>query len=155
MYQTLDTSLIYFKVYPIRSNPCQNIKSTRKYFSWIFSIFTDVCLCAISISILPTVWRFVLLLPPQDLILSRGSTYWLIGSTQQVGCLPTKALKCQVNRYMRVKQKSRMASLLSVFTYWGGGLQCLCTIQTLIFFVVVILGSIYSQCIVFSLIEEL
>ena len=88
MHQTLNTSLIYCKVYPICSNPCQNIKTTRKYFSWIFCIFTDICLYAISISILPTVWRFVLLLLPHDLILSWGSTYQLVGSTRWWVTLP-------------------------------------------------------------------
>ena len=99
--------------------PLSKHQNHSKIFSWIFCIFTDVCLCAIPIPILHTVRRFVLLLPPQDLILSKGSTYWLVGSARQVGCLPTKVLKCQVNRYMRVKQSSRMASLLSVFTHWG------------------------------------
>ena len=128
MHQTLDTSLIYLEVYSIHPNSYKNIKTTQKYFSWIFYIFTDICLSAIPFSILCTVWRFVLLLPPRDLILSQGSAYQLIGSAWQVGCLPTKALKCQVNRYMRVKQNSHMASLLSVFTHWGGEPRCHCTI---------------------------
>ena len=39
----------------------------------------------------------------------------------------------------------RMASLLSVYTHWGGEPQCICTIYLLISFVVCILHSIYSQ----------
>ena len=144
MHQTLDTSLIYFNVYPIHSNSYQNIKTTQLYFSWIFCIFTDICLSAIPFSILHTVWRFVFLLPPWDLIPSRGSTYRLVGSAWQVGCLPTQALKCRVNRYA-MKQNSRMASLLSVFTHWGGEPRCHCIIYILISFIVVLLGSIYSQ----------
>ena len=150
MHQTLDTSLIYFNVHPIHSNSYQNIKTTQKYFSWIFCIFTDVCLSAIPFSILRTVQRFILLLPLQDLILSRGSTYRLIGSAWQVGCPPTQALKCRVNRYMRVKQNLCIPSLLSVFTHWGGEPQCYCIIYILISFIVVLLGSIYSQLSVFT-----
>ena len=150
MHQTLNTSLIYFDVYPIHSNSYQSIKTTQKYFSWIFCIFTDVCLSAIPFSILHTVQRFLLLLLSQDLIPSQGSAYWLIGSAQQVGCLPTQVLKCQVNRYMRVKQNSCIPSLLSVFTYWGGEPWCHCIISILISFVVVLLGSIYSQSSVFT-----
>ena len=128
------------------------IKTSKplKNFSSIFCIFTDVCLIAIPFSILCTVWRFVFLLPPWDLIPSRGSTYRLVGSSWQVGCLPTQALKCQVNRYMWVKQNLHMASLLSVFTHWGGEPRCHCTIQILISFIVVLLGSIYSQSSVFT-----
>ena len=129
MHQTLNTSLIYFDVYPIHSNSYQNIKTTQKYFSWIFCIFTDICLSVIPFFILHTVQRFVLLLLPQDWIASQGHTYLLIGSARQVGCLSTQALKCWVNKCMRVRQNLCMPSLLGVFTHWGG----------------VVLGSIYSQ----------
>ena len=81
-----------------------------------------------SFSILHTVQRFVLLLPPRDLIPSWGSAHQLIGSAWQVGCPLTQVLKRWVNRYMRVKQNSRMASLLSVFSHWGGEPRCHCTI---------------------------
>ena len=119
MHHTLNTSLIYLHVYSIHSKLYQNIKTTQKYFSWIFCIFTDICLSVIPFFILGTIRRFVLLLPPRDLIPSWGSTYRLVGSAWQVGCLPTQALKCQVNKYMQVKQNSCMPSLLSVFTHWG------------------------------------
>ena len=48
MHHTLNTSLICFNVYSIRSNFYQNIKTTQKYFSWFFCIFTDVCSSVIS-----------------------------------------------------------------------------------------------------------
>ena len=42
-------------------------------------------------------------------------------------------------------KNSHMPSLLSVYTHWGGEPRPNCTIHSLILFIVVILGSIYSQ----------
>ena len=127
----------------------QTLVKTSKPLKNIFLEFFVFLLMFVCVSfhffILPTVWRFVLLLPSQDLIPSWGSAYQLVGSTRQVGCPPIKALKCQVNRYMWVKQNLHMASFLSVFTHWGGEPRCHCTVQILISFIVVLLGSIYSQ----------
>ena len=125
---------------------------TSKQLNNIFLEFsvTDICSSVIPFFCSTYCTKVCFLLPPQDLIPSRGSAYWLIGSTWQVGCPPTWALKCWMNRYMQVRQNLHMLSLLSVFTYWGGEPWCYCIIYLLISFVAVILGSIHSQFSVFT-----
>ena len=82
------------------------VKSSRQPKN-IFSIFSIFLLTFILVLFvfyaLSTVWRFMYLLPPWGLILSRGSTYRHIGFIQQFGCPIVKVLKGWVGRYMRVR----------------------------------------------------
>ena len=105
MHLTLDTSLIYFKIRSNHSNSYQNLQNTQKYFFLIFLYFYSH-LFECPISFLPYLQYEGLYFASVSRFDSKSrSAYQLIGSTRQVGCLPTQALKCRVNEYMRVRQK--------------------------------------------------
>ena len=102
------------------SNPLSNDQNSSKIFSLIFLYFYwHLFLCHFLFFWLSTVWRFMYLLLPRALIPSQGSPYWHIGSTQWFGHTMVKALKGWVSGYTWVRH-IHMASLLSVYTHWGG-----------------------------------
>ena len=99
MHLTLNSSLIYFNVISFRSNQLSKRQNNLKIFSLFFLYFYwHLLLYHFNFYALSTVWRFVYLLLPWGLILSRGSTYQHIGFTQCFGRLMVKTLKGQVSR---------------------------------------------------------
>ena len=113
-------------------------------FFWFSCIFTEIYSCVnpfslhylsykgLCICFHPEVWFWVKEAPTSTLAPPDDLAAWCI-----------QALKDWVSRYMQVRH-SHMASLLSVYSHWGGEPTFYCTIYLLISFIACLLGSIYS-----------
>ena len=88
MHLTLDTSLIYFKIYSNCSSSYQNIQNYSKIF---FCIFTHTCSSVLSFFCPTYSTKVCILLPPRGLIPSQEA---LTGSLAQ----PNKLAVCQLRR---------------------------------------------------------
>ena len=131
------------------SNLLLNVQNNLKIFSLIFLYFYwHLFLCHFYFFSLSTVWRFVYLLLSRGLIPSWGTAYQHIGSTWPFGHLMHTGTKRPGKQVYASEAHSHMASLLSVYTHWGGEPCCHCTRYLLISFITWLLGSIYSliQC---------
>ena len=118
-------------------NLSSNVQNTSKIFFLIFLYFYWLLfMCHFDFLFTIYYMKVHFLLLPQHLILSQGGAYQHIGSTWRFGHLMLTGAKRPGKQVYASETYSRMASLLSVYTHWGGEPPCLCTLYLLISFII-------------------